>query len=109
MDLNMDNNNKEMLLFFQTQSFKRKLDIFIEARDTSNGNGGGQFWPLVKQVKIYLPNCTVCNTGAKLVDLPGVRDSNAARDKIARDVSTLFTTVFAPLVGEYLHKYFPSY
>ena len=79
---------------FQSKSFKRKLDVFIEARDT-NGNGGGQFWPLVKQVKIYLPNCAVCSTGAKLVDLPGVRDSNAARDKIARDVSTLRTTTFA--------------
>ena len=38
---------------------------------------------------LYLPNCDVCSSGAVLVDLPGVRDSNTARDKIARDVSRL--------------------
>jgi len=48
---------------------------------------GGDYWPIVKHVAIRLPRCNVCNSGAVLVDLPGIGDSNAARDKIAKDVS----------------------
>lgn len=48
---------------------------------------GGDFWPIVKHVAIRIPQCNVCSSGAVLVDLPGVGDSNAARDRIAKDVS----------------------
>lgn len=48
---------------------------------------GGDYWPIVKHVSVRIPNCFVCSSGATLVDLPGIRDSNAARDKIAREVS----------------------
>ncbi len=61
------------------------MDAYIESTDEGTGN---QYWPIVKCVKIFIPNCKVCSTGARLVDLPGVRDSNAARDKVARNVST---------------------
>ena len=55
-----------------------------------------QYWPIVKHVRLRLPNCDVCSSGAILVDLPGVRDSNAARDKIAKEV---ITTVQLPTIA----------
>ena len=45
-----------------------------------------QYWPIVKHVRLRMPNCDVLGSGAVLVDLPGVRDSNAARDRIAKEV-----------------------
>ncbi|XP_048745844.2 uncharacterized protein LOC125658551 isoform X2 [Ostrea edulis] len=62
--------------------FRNAIDKYIETADPGIG---GQFWPIVKKVTIRLPHCDACSSGAVLVDLPGVRDSNAARDKIARD------------------------
>ncbi|KAK6509063.1 hypothetical protein TWF481_003827 [Arthrobotrys musiformis] len=38
-------------------------------------------WPLIKVVKIYL-DAPVLQTGAILVDLPGIQDSNAARTAV---------------------------
>ncbi|XP_062567678.1 nuclear GTPase SLIP-GC-like [Saccostrea cucullata] len=64
------------------KTFRNSIDKYIE---TADPGAGGQFWPIVKKVTIRLPNCDACSSGAVLVDLPGVRDSNAARDKIARD------------------------
>ncbi|KAL3860607.1 hypothetical protein ACJMK2_010705 [Sinanodonta woodiana] len=66
----------------QAQKFRKEVERYIETQEPQSG---GQFWPIVKRVQLRLPNCDVCRTGAVLVDLPGVRDSNAARDKIARD------------------------
>ena len=40
----------------------------------------------MKHVSIRIPRCTACSSGAVLVDLPGIGDSNAARDKIAKNV-----------------------
>lgn len=40
-------------------------------------------WPLVKVVKLYLDS-EALKTGAILVDLPGLRDSNAARTAVTR-------------------------
>nr|XP_034336655.1 uncharacterized protein LOC105330416 isoform X4 [Crassostrea gigas] len=62
--------------------FRNAIDKYIETADPGVGN---QYWPIVKKVTVRLPNCDACSSGAVLVDLPGVRDSNAARDKIARD------------------------
>lgn len=47
---------------------------------------GGEFWPIVKCVKIHVAQAEVLKTGVVLVDLPGIRDSNAARDAAAREV-----------------------
>ncbi len=60
------------------------MDTYIESTGDGNGN---QYWPIVRRVRILMPNCKVLSTGAKLVDLPGVRDSNAARNKVASEVS----------------------
>jgi len=40
----------------------------------------------VKHVSVRIPHCKACSSGAVLVDLPGIGDSNAARDKIAKNV-----------------------
>ncbi|ELU13237.1 hypothetical protein CAPTEDRAFT_212491 [Capitella teleta] len=62
-------------------SFRKQIDCYIESTDTGQG---GDYWPIVKHVSVRIPNCYACSSGAILVDLPGIRDSNAARDKIAR-------------------------
>ncbi|XP_048258250.1 nuclear GTPase SLIP-GC-like isoform X2 [Haliotis rufescens] len=43
-----------------------------------------QFWPLVKQVVLKVPDSGLCRSGVNLVDLPGVGDSNPARENVAR-------------------------
>ncbi|KAI1353072.1 hypothetical protein F5Y01DRAFT_303528 [Xylaria sp. FL0043] len=43
-----------------------------------------QLWPLIKVVRIYT-KADVLSTGAVIVDLPGVQDSNAARAAVAAD------------------------
>ncbi|XP_069113087.1 microtubule-associated protein futsch-like [Argopecten irradians] len=74
-----------------SKDFRRLIDRYIE---TADPGAGGQFWPIVKQVTIKMPNCDACSSGAVLVDLPGVRDSNAARDPIARDYLKNCTVVW---------------
>ncbi|XP_015283815.1 PREDICTED: uncharacterized protein LOC107124820 [Gekko japonicus] len=46
---------------------------------------GGEFWPIVKCVKIRVAQAEALKTGVVLVDLPGIRDSNAARDNAAKE------------------------
>lgn len=41
-----------------------------------------EFWPLIKVVRIYT-KADALSTGAVIVDLPGVHDSNAARAAVA--------------------------
>lgn len=64
------------------------MEKYIETQEPGDG---GQYWPIVKHVRLRMPNCDVCSSGAALVDLPGVRDSNAARDKIAKEVMMIKT------------------
>jgi len=64
-------------------AFRRQIDRYIDS--TSDGvSVGNEFWPIVKIVRISGP-FRVLSSGARFVDLPGVRDSNAARDKIAKE------------------------
>ena len=42
-----------------------------------------EYWPLIKVVKIYV-KAPALSTGAVIVDLPGVHDSNAARAAVAQ-------------------------
>ncbi|KAH8716864.1 hypothetical protein GQ44DRAFT_624695 [Phaeosphaeriaceae sp. PMI808] len=44
---------------------------------------GMEYWPLIKVVKIYV-KAESLSTGAVIVDLPGVHDSNAARAAVAQ-------------------------
>ncbi|KAF1844626.1 uncharacterized protein K460DRAFT_282081 [Cucurbitaria berberidis CBS 394.84] len=42
-----------------------------------------EYWPLIKVVKIYTKSSAL-STGAVIVDLPGIHDSNAARSAVAQ-------------------------
>lgn len=49
----------------------------------------GQCWPMLKQVRLRVPGSRLLQQGAVLVDLPGIGDSNPARDRVAKKVSLL--------------------
>ncbi|XP_072911239.1 uncharacterized protein [Hemitrygon akajei] len=69
----------------QVGAFRSKVQPYIDSRNDSSNSSGGEFWPIVKRVRVQVPNSPVLQTGAVLVDLPGVRDSNAARDSVAKE------------------------
>jgi len=73
-----------MFVKYQATEFSKAIRRYIESCDIGNG---GDFWPIVKHVSVRIPHCSACSSGAVLVDLPGIGDSNAARDKIAKNVS----------------------
>ncbi|KAH6654027.1 Dynamin family-domain-containing protein [Truncatella angustata] len=51
-------------------------------KDKTTGEHKLEYWPLIKVVRIYT-KAHALSTGAKIVDLPGVHDSNAARAAVA--------------------------
>ena len=61
------------------KSFRNKINSYVYRK----GNGEqAQTWPLIRKVTLNGP-WGVLSTGACLVDLPGVRDANAARAKVS--------------------------
>mmetsp|Transcript_14818 Transcript_14818/g.32186 ORF Transcript_14818/g.32186 Transcript_14818/m.32186 type:complete len:794 (-) Transcript_14818:1105-3486(-) len=61
------------------QEFRKQINSYVYRM----GNGEQpQTWPLIRKVQLKGP-WNVLSTGAVLVDLPGVRDANAARAKVA--------------------------
>jgi hypothetical protein len=63
------------------QEFRKEINSFVYRK----GNGEKpQTWPLIRKVQLRGP-WSVLATGAIFVDLPGVRDSNAARAKVAEN------------------------
>lgn len=72
-------------------TFHRILQYYVDSKEKTTGQSnknykGGKkamgFWPLIKVVRIYT-KADVLSTGAVIVDLPGVQDSNAARAAVA--------------------------
>ncbi|XP_041375895.1 uncharacterized protein LOC121388573 [Gigantopelta aegis] len=57
-----------------------KVEKYIDSGDASRD---GQYWPIIKSVHIRVPNLDIFKSGLVFVDLPGVGDSNLARNKIA--------------------------
>ncbi|PIB00380.1 hypothetical protein CB0940_01806 [Cercospora beticola] len=76
------------------KSFYEKLQQVIDSKEkgqekrdkngniTHNVKREFEHWPLIKVVKIYVKSPAL-STGAVIVDLPGVHDSNAARAAVA--------------------------
>ncbi|KAE8314943.1 hypothetical protein BDV41DRAFT_563275 [Aspergillus transmontanensis] len=71
--------------------FSRELRSYIDSkgktRSSKNALQRGSdigLWPLIRVVRIYV-KAKALSTGAVLVDLPGVFDSNAARVAVAED------------------------
>ena len=61
------------------KKFRSKINEFVYR---SGKAGDPQSWPLTRKVVLHGP-WAVLSTGARLVDLPGVRDANAARAAVA--------------------------
>eukprot|EP00934_Nitzschia_sp_Nitz4_P006876 Nitzschia sp. Nitz4//scaffold16_size188269//174378//181326//NITZ4_001819-RA/size188269-augustus-gene-0.84-mRNA-1//1//CDS//3329538601//6866//frame0 len=62
------------------KEFRAKINSYVYRA----GNGDGpQTWPLIRKVVLRGP-WAVLSSGACLVDMPGVRDANAARAKVAQ-------------------------
>ncbi|KAK4199425.1 hypothetical protein QBC40DRAFT_349451 [Triangularia verruculosa] len=59
----------------------RQLQEYVDSRE-KNTEKRIEYWPLIKVVRIYT-KASALSTGACLVDLPGVQDSNAARAAVA--------------------------
>jgi hypothetical protein len=68
------------------ESFYRALQLYVDSQQKANSTGRSkreqEFWPLIKVVRIYT-KADALSTGAVIVDLPGVHDSNAARAAVA--------------------------
>ncbi|OIW28489.1 hypothetical protein CONLIGDRAFT_578624 [Coniochaeta ligniaria NRRL 30616] len=61
----------------------RQLQNYVDSKEKTAATGQTmEFWPLIKVVRIYT-KATALSTGAVIVDLPGVQDSNAARAAVA--------------------------
>lgn len=73
-----------------SETFYQRLQHYVDSKE-KNGDKGEkgakqamEFWPLIKVVKIYTKSDAL-STGAIIVDLPGVHDSNAARAAVAQN------------------------
>ena len=74
----------------QPNAFYRELQRYVDSKEKATGKEKGEkkiaemeHWPLIKVVKIYTKSPAL-STGAVIVDLPGVHDSNAARAAVAQ-------------------------
>ncbi|KAH6918037.1 hypothetical protein BKA70DRAFT_1214040 [Coprinopsis sp. MPI-PUGE-AT-0042] len=70
-----------------SEEFRKEIAKFIDAGPTNGskqGIGVTELWPLISKVTIRC-NAKVLDNGATFVDLPGVDDSNAARNSIAEE------------------------
>jgi len=66
------------------KDFAYQISLYIDAAPMSfsDHNGKPPFWPLVKQVTVYI-NSPAISSGVSLIDLPGVGDTNSARSEQA--------------------------
>ncbi|KAI0854147.1 Dynamin family-domain-containing protein [Daldinia vernicosa] len=70
------------------KSLYGRLQHYVDSKEKITGhenkkrNVPMEYWPLIKVVRIYT-KAKALSTGAVLVDLPGVQDSNAARAAVA--------------------------
>ncbi|KAK0643251.1 hypothetical protein B0T16DRAFT_391805 [Cercophora newfieldiana] len=62
-------------------SIYRQLQEYVDSKE-KNTEKTMEYWPLIKVVRIFT-KANALATGACLVDLPGVQDSNAARAAVA--------------------------
>ena len=70
--------------------FYRKLQHYVDSKEKGQKKDKDkkdvkvqEFWPLIRVVRLYV-NSHALSTGAVIVDLPGVHDSNQARAAVAQ-------------------------
>lgn len=68
-------------------AFYQILQRFVDSTENNQNQGGNNhkmaLWPLIKLVRIHV-KAPVLSTGAVLVDLPGLLDTNSARGSVAK-------------------------
>lgn len=71
--------------------FSRKVRVYVDSRGERTPKGKKpeahkemRYWPLIRVVRVFV-KAEALSTGAVLVDLPGVFDSNSARVAVAED------------------------
>jgi hypothetical protein len=70
--------------------FYKRLQFYVDSKEKTSSEKKKEknppremeFWPLIKVVRLYV-KAAALSTGAVIVDLPGVHDSNAARSAVA--------------------------
>ncbi|KAK6509059.1 hypothetical protein TWF481_003823 [Arthrobotrys musiformis] len=75
--------DKKILESDDEDSFVKEIHQLISGLGDGSSNEP-RLWPLIKVVKIYL-DAPVLETGAVLVDLPGLQDNNPARTSVAKN------------------------
>lgn len=80
----------KMINDVRPEPFYKELQRYVDSKEKVTGKGKDkasasrmEYWPLIKVVKIYAKSPAL-STGAVIVDLPGVHDSNAARAAVAQ-------------------------
>jgi hypothetical protein len=74
--------------------FYKKLQHYVDSKEKTSGRKEDgekekkkpremEFWPLIRMVRLYV-KAPALATGAVIVDLPGVHDSNQARAAVAQ-------------------------
>lgn len=74
-------------------NLRQSLEPFVYRDTGSSGSDGRQKWPLVKRVVLKGP-WPALRSGACVVDLPGVHDSNIARAKVAANYLPRCTSIW---------------
>ena len=72
-------------------NFYKRLQFYVDSKEKTTGENRKrrspremECWPLIKVVRLFV-NSPALSTGAIIVDLPGVHDSNQARAAVAED------------------------
>lgn len=66
------------------KEFAASIKPFIDTSKKKDGGVSNSLWPLVKVVKLFI-KAPILKAGIVFVDLPGVHDTSAARNAIARN------------------------
>ena len=85
---------KRQITESESHAFYKRLQFFADSKEkTTNEKVKGkekssgkemEYWPLIKVIRLYV-KAAALETGAVVVDLPGVHDSNAARSAVAEE------------------------
>ncbi|KAF4116714.1 hypothetical protein G5714_004203 [Onychostoma macrolepis] len=82
---NFLSNPEKIISKRERSDFANEVACFIQY---SVSSPGGWYWPLVKSVKIKIPNCDELLKHIVLLDLPGIGDCNKTRENLWKSDQT---------------------
>ncbi|XP_043573907.1 nuclear GTPase SLIP-GC-like isoform X1 [Chiloscyllium plagiosum] len=98
---------KKLLREDNAEELSRKLDPYIRSQPCQTSK---IYWPIVKSISVYIPNCQILPEGVVLIDFPGSGDTNKTRDEMWKKnlmncssvwiVSAIFRAVNEKIVHE---------